>query len=161
MALPGRGSRRELLADPAGDGFAVIRCRFDGGSGGTERVEGGEEVAGFPDVRTGTVGADLAGITPGVDGEKMVGHRGSEVHRSAVHTDDKRRMAQEPKKLGEAGLVEEIDGAGREVRQRGIGASDQHDRAIHGAAKGGDGFRSEGFSPAAGKGMQNDKRSDG
>ena len=140
-ALPRRGNRKKLFADPAGHDFGILRRRRDFGGGRADRIKGGEEVAGFPNVGAGAVGADLAGIAPSVDGEELVRHGSGKVHGSAVDADDKCRLAQEPEEFSEAGAVEKVGDVGREAGDCEAGATDQDDRNIDRAAESEDGFR--------------------
>lgn len=140
-ALPRRGNRKKLFADPAGHDFGILGRRGDFGGGRADRIKGGEEAAGFPNVGAGAVGADQAGIAPRVDGEKPVRHSGGKVHGAAVHADDKCRLAQEPEEFGEAGAVEKVGDIGREAGDCEVGATDQDDRNVDRAAESEDGFR--------------------
>lgn len=139
-ALPGR---RELFADPTGDGLRVLGRGGDFGGGGAEWVEGGEKVARFPNVGAGAIGADQTRIAPRVDGQEAVGHRRGEVHGAAVDADDKRGTAQEPEEFCEAGLVEEVGDVRWEIGGFFFTAPDEDDGAVDGTAEGGDGFGRE------------------
>lgn len=133
--------QRELLANPAGDGFGVLRNGGDCGGGGAGWIEGGEDSAGFPDVSAGAVRSDLAWVAPRMDGEKFVRHGGGQVHGSAVDADDECGLAQQPEEFGEAGFIEEVGNVGREAGDFFVAASDEHDRMIHGMAERNDGLR--------------------
>ena len=106
----------------------------------------------------GVVGADLAGVAPGVDGEEFIRDGGGEVHGAAVDTHDKGGMAEEPEEFGQAGAVEEVGDVGWEVGEFFAAASDEDNGAIKGAAKGGDGFGGKGFVAAAGEWVEDDER---
>lgn len=149
------------MADPAGHGFGVLDRRGDFGGGGVGGIEGGEKVAAFPNVGTGAVGSDQAGIAPGVDGEEPVRHGGGKVHGSAVDADNECRLAQKPEKFGEAGPIEEVGDVGREVGKGLLAASDEHNRMPGGAAEGADKIRCERFAAAAGERVEDDEGSGG
>ena len=144
----------ESLADPAGDCFGVADGGSDAWGRGADRIQGGEEVAGFPDMRARPVGTNAAGIAPRMNREQLIGHPGGEVHRAAVYTDDKNRMAKHPEEFGETGFVEQVGDVGREVGEFFFAASDEDDGAIDGSAESSDRIRGERLVLAAGKRME-------
>ena len=89
-----------------------------------------------------------------MDREQLIGHPGSEVHRAAVYTDDKNRMAKHPEEFGEAGFVEEVGDIAREIGDFFFAASDEDDGAIDGSAKCSDRIRGKRLFLAAGKRME-------
>ena len=85
-----------------------------------------EQLPVFPDPGVGIIGTDFSRITPGMDGNKSIGEGGGDMHRAAVDADGEARAADEPDKLQDSGMIEQIDAVIRH-RHFAPGSSDEHD----------------------------------
>ena len=72
----------------------------------------------LPNPRVRVVRTDSPRIGPGVDREQLVRHRGRNMHRAAVDTDNKTRDADEPDELKQACLVSQFDTISRASMRR-------------------------------------------
>ena len=102
--------------DVVGDGIDVAVCQGRVGLAfASGEVVAWGDAPGFPGYGAGCVGADFAGVGPGVDSEQTWGDGCGDVHWSAIDADGVGGVAEEVDESGEGGFVGGVDGVWREV----------------------------------------------
>jgi len=134
-------------------------CVF-GGAGGRQGViveALWADLTALPDTGFFVERTHQPGVAPGVDGEESGMNGGGDMHRTAVHADNKRGGPDESNQSWNVRAVEKIDRIVREIpSQRATSGDDDADRG-HREAKGMDSLTGERLSATAGVRVEENK----